>query len=326
MSAATAPVAVIVVTRDSARFLVDCLASLRGLERPPAEVVVVDNASADGTPDLVRREFPEAVLLETGGNAGFCRANNLGIASCRSPFVLVLNPDTRLDSRFLEELLPAFDDPRVGSACGKLLRFDGRTVDSAGQILGRSRQPVDRGYGTLDRGAFDRDDEVFGACGAAALYRRAMIEDVADPGGAFFDEAFFAYYEDLDVAWRARRRGWRVAYRHRAVGFHHRGGTATSLSARRRARALLARDDDLRFHIAKNRYLTVLRNDRPGAYLRDLPFVLARDVGTLGILLLTSPRVLVRLWREREAFRRALRLRRLDADRAGNHVQGGTPA
>lgn len=325
MTEARAPVAVVIVTRNSARFVADCLASLRGLERRPAEIVVVDNDSRDGTPNIVRSHSPEALVLQTGGNLGFCRANNQGIARTSSPFVLVLNPDTKLDRGFLEELLAAFDDPRVGIACGKLLRFDGRTIDSAGQSLGRSRQPVDRGYGTVDRGAFDRDGEVFGACAAAALYRRATIDDVADPGGEFFDPAFFAYYEDLDVAWRARRRGWTAAYRHRAVGRHHRGGSVADPGASRRFRAFLARDPELRFHLVKNRYLAILRNDRPLDFVRDLPFVLARDLATLVVLTATSPGVLGRLWRERAVFRQALRLRRLDAARPGHHVQVGTP-
>ncbi len=179
MSAARAPVAVVIVTWNSTRYLSDCLDSLRGLVRPPAEIVVVDNGSTDGSPDLVRDRYPEVDLLECGSNLGFCRANNLGIARTSPPFVLVLNPDTRLSPRFLEELLPAFDAPDVGMAAGKLLRFDGRTLDSAGQILGRSRQPKDRGYGTLDRGRYDQDTVVFGACGAAALYRRAMLAAVA---------------------------------------------------------------------------------------------------------------------------------------------------
>lgn len=323
MTRAFAPVAVVIVTRNSTRFISDCLASLRALERPPAEVVVVDNASSDGTAQVVRSAFPEVLVVESGANEGFCRGTNVGIARTSSPWVLALNPDTRLHARFLEELLPAFEQPRVGIACGKLLRFDGRTLDSAGQERGRSRRPVDRGYGTIDTGELDRDQEVFGACGAAALYRRAMIDDVADAGGTFFDEAFFAFYEDLDVAWRARRRGWRAVYRHRALGWHYRGGTAERSVVRRRGMALASRDPGTKFHIAKNRYLMVLRNDDARSYLRDLPFILARDAATVLILLATSPGVLARLWRERGVFRNALAKRRLDEARPKHHVPGG---
>jgi len=309
MSADRAPVAVVIVTWNAAPFVRGCLESLRALARPPAETVVLDNQSSDGTATIVRDEFPDVHLVAMGGNAGFCRANNDGIRKTTSPFVLVLNPDTKLEARFLEELLPAFDDPRVGIAAGKLLRFDGVTLDSAGQLLGRSRQPLDRGFGTLDRGRYERDDEVFGACGAAALYRRTMLDAIADGPGVFFDEDFFAFYEDLDVAWRAQRAGWRAVYRHRARGLHARGSAGTPAGPRRFT-ALLGRSPEVRFLVARNRWLTILRNDRPGDFLANLPFVLARELATLGAIVLTSPGVLARLWRDRATFGRALAKRR----------------
>ncbi len=311
---ARAPVAVVVVTWNAARWIDDCLASLRALERPPAEVVVVDSGSTDGTAERVRARFPEARLVRPGENVGFCRGNNLGFAATAAPFVLALNPDARLDPRFLEELLPAFEDPRVGLAAGKLLRLDGRTVDSAGQELGLSRRPVDRGYGRPDDGRWDRDGETFGACGAAALYRRAMLDAVRDPDGAWFDEAFFAFYEDLDLAWRARKLGWRCAYRHRAVGYHARGASAERRGGAARLAALLGRRPEIRFHIVKNRYLTLLRNETVAGYLLHAPWIWARDLALLA-LALASPGVPGRLWRSRGLLRRALRLRRLDAAR-----------
>jgi GT2 family glycosyltransferase len=315
MNEARAPVAVIVVAWNSARYLPDCLGSLRGLERPPAEVVVVDNGSSDDSERLVRERFSEARWLPCGENVGFCRANNRGIGATESPFVLVLNPDTRLDPAFLERLLPAFADPAVGVVAGKLMRFDGRRLDSCGQMLARSRQPRDRGYGQVDDGRFDRDGEVFGACGAAALYRREMLRGIDDGEHEYFDESFFAFYEDLDLAWRARRAGWKAVYRHRALGFHARGGSAERQGGLQRLAALLGRRPEIRFHIVKNRYLTILRNDTPGGYLAALPFIWGRDLATLALLLLTSPGVLARLWRERALFRGALRKRKLDAAR-----------
>jgi GT2 family glycosyltransferase len=321
MQAESAPVAVIVVSWNSERHLEDCLGSLRLLKAPPAEILVVDNGSTDGSADLVRRGFPEMQLIALEENVGFCRANNIGIRSTTSPFILVLNPDTRLEPDFLEGLLPAFEDPQVGIAAGKLLRFDGRLLDSCGQLLAPSRQPLDRGYGRLDKGQFDIDGEVFGACGAAALYRRSMLQSVADPGECYFDDAFFAFYEDLDLAWRARRLGWRAVYRHAAVGYHARGGSAEGRRWRRRIAAMLGHSPEIRFHIVKNRYLTILRNDTLGCYIANLPFIWGRDVATLGLLLATSPGVLVRIWKERKIFRKALRHRKLDAGRPRPHVQ-----
>jgi GT2 family glycosyltransferase len=323
MTERLAPVAVVVVTWNSSRWIEECLTSVFGLERRPAEIVVVDNGSTDRTASRVRERFPEARLIECGANVGFCRANNLGIAETTSPFVLVLNPDTRLEPAFLESLLPAFEDRSIGMAAGKLLRFDGVTIDSAGQELARSRQPIDRGYGLRDDGRFDVDRPVFGVCGAAALYRRAMLEAVAEEGDRYFDDAFFAFYEDLDLAWRARRHGWRAAYRHRAVGYHARGGTRAEPGPIPRWTAIIRRPPEIRFHIVKNRYLAILKNDTRAAYIRNLPFIFARDLATLGLLLVTSPGVLGRLWKERSIFREALRKRKLDSGPTGHHVEGG---
>jgi len=314
-----APVAVVIVSWNAERFLADCLESLRRQTRPPAETLVVDSGSTDGSIDVVRR-FTRVRLIACESNVGFCKANNLGIRDTSSPNVLVLNPDTRLEPDFLERLLVALDDPRVGVVTGKLRRFDGRTLDTAGQLLGRSRQPIDRGYGKPDVGQFDRDEEVFGACGAAALYRRRMLDAIADPGACYFDESFFAFGEDLDLAWRARRLGWKAVYVHRAVGYHARGGSAGGSPRLRRWAAMLGRAPEIRFHVVKNRYLTILRNESLGGYLRHLPFILARDLATLGLLASTSPSVFPRLWRARGLFRRARAKGRLDAARPGYQV------
>ena len=301
MTETRAPVAVVIVTWNSAKFIGGCLESLERLERRPQEIVVIDNASVDGTQSVVRDRLQAVRLIERGANAGFCRPNNKGIRETTSPFVLVLNPDTTLAPRFLEELLPAFDDPKVGIAAGKLLRFDGVTLDSCGQMLGRSRQPIDRGFGTKDHGQYDEDAEVFGACGAAALYRRTMLDQIADSPGRYFDESYFAFYEDLDLAWRAQRAGWRAVYRHRAVGRHARGSASTA-EGPRRFRSLLGRSPEIRYLVVRNRWLTILRNDRPRDLLLNLPFVLARDIATLGAIALTSPSVLMRLWQDRAVF------------------------
>lgn len=324
MNSTSAPVAVIVVSWNSSPFLEDCLESILSLDPAPAEILVVDNGSTDGSAALVHERFPQVRLVELTENVGFCGANNLGIRMTTAPFVLVLNPDTWLEPGFLKEQLPAFDDPTVGMATGKLLRFDRRTLDTCGQLLARSRQPLDRGYGRPDRGEYDHDEELFGVCGAAALYRRSMLQSVADTGDRYFDESFFAFYEDLDLAWRARRLGWRAVYRHRAIGYHARGGSASGGRRLRRLAAMLGRAPDVRFHIVKNRYLTILRNDSPGGYFANLPFILSRDIATLLLLLLSSPGVLARLWRERALFQQALQKRRLDAGRPRPQLEQGT--
>ena len=160
---------------------------------------------------------------------------------------------------------------------------------------------------------------MFGACGAAALYRRRMLDEVSADCGGVFDARFFAFYEDLDLAWRARRRGWKALYRHEALAYHHRGGSAERGDLVRRV-ALLGRSAEVRFHVAKNRYLTILRNDSVAGYLGNLPFILARDLAMLGLIAVSSPGVLLRLWRERGVFGNTLALRKLDGGASRHHV------
>jgi len=149
---------------------------------------------------------------------------------------------------------------------------------------------------------------------------------LTDPGEAYFDDSFFAFYEDLDLAWRARRAGWKAVYRHRAVGFHARGGTSRPRGLLTRVAAMLGRSPEIRYHIVKNRYLTLLRNDTVGAYLRNAPFIWGRDIATFVLLLVSSPTVLLRLWSHRALFAAAIDKRRLDTSRARHEVHNGISA
>jgi GT2 family glycosyltransferase len=302
-------VSVVTVSWNSARWLDGCLASLAAQQLAPVQVVVVDNGSADDSAGVARRRG--AQVIEAGANLGFCRASNLGYRSTHGGSVLFLNPDVVLEPDYLARATAPFEAaPRVGFVAGKLLRFDRRTLDSAGQILARSRRTVERGYGQPDAGQFDEPGPIFSACGAAALYRRAALEDVA-PDGEVFDEDFFAFHEDLDLGWRANRMGWRGRYEPSARAYHFRGSTDPAVTGEgpRRAR-LTTLSDDLAYHAVKNRYLAMIKNDRPGAMLRDLPFILGREALVWGYLALRRPRVGWRVIADRRSRRRARQRRR----------------
>jgi len=227
----------VVVTWNSARDIVTCLESLVSQTRPPAEIVVVDNASADDTAGLVAGRFPQVVLERRPTNEGFARGNNIGIALTRADWVLTLNPDARLNPDYLECLLAfAATRPRAGMLGGKLLRDEAggrRIIDSTGIEIFRSRRVRDRDSGELDSGGRDQAEPVFGVCAAAALYRREMLLDILIDNEIFV-ESFFCYYEDADLAWRARRRGWEAWYVSQAIGWHRRGGSPVASAFSRR--------------------------------------------------------------------------------------------
>jgi len=304
-------VSVIVVSWNSARFLPECLRSIEAQTHPDVETIVVDNGSTDGSADLVASTFPKAVLIRNASNEGFCRANNAALMRAGGVFILCLNADAILEADFIEKALFGFTAiHRVGMVSGKILRFDGKTIDSAGQLLTRARRIVDRGYGEPDTGKLDEPGEVFSVCGAAALYWRGMI-DAVSRGGEFFDESFFAFGEDMDVAWRARRAGFRAWYQPAAVARHYRGGSQAG------RRGLLGRffqtarrPAPIRAHIVKNRWMMILKNDTRADFIRNLPHIAAWEICQAAWLILLAPGTIPHLWRARGAIARAWRLRR----------------
>ncbi len=278
-------VAVVIVTHNHAATLPATLAGLSGQSTPPARVVVVDNASSD---DSVARAAPFAARLSLevvrwDANRGFAAAFNEGVRRTGAAWVLSLNPDCRLEENFLAVLTArAAAHPRVGAACGLLLRAEGEglapssAVDSAGMIMSPAGRHFDRGGGRPLRSELCRPAWVFGASGAAALYRREALEDVAYPGGEVLDEAFFAYREDADLAWRLQRRGWKCLYEPAARGAHARGFQPEK---GRRGRAVINRLS------VRNRFLLRWSNADWRWHLACFPAWLVRDVLVLAACL-----------------------------------------
>jgi len=314
-------VSVIVLTWNSRTFLEGCLSSVLSQTHRAVELIVVDNASTDGSADYVKEAFPAAVLVRNESNLGFCAGNNIGLRSARGAYVLFLNADATLDPSFLERALPAFRrGPSFGMVAGKVLRFDRRTLDTTGQMLTRSRRVKERGYGEIDRGLYDKPGEVFSVCGAAALYKSATIQDIS-LDGEFFDEDFFAFGEDADAGWRAQRLGWRCAYEPGAVAAHYRGGTqATRPEGHVRRREMARRPPHIQAHIVKNRYLAMIKNETVGSFLANLPFILAWELVLWSWLLMFSPSTVPILWGHRRLIGRALEKRRALRRRAAHQA------
>jgi GT2 family glycosyltransferase len=283
-------VSVLITTYNSAAVITSCLKSLAEQDCRPVEVIIVDNASTDGTKALLKLHESDYSIVYNETNVGFAAAQNQGILHSHGEWVLSLNPDVMLSPDFVSGLIGAADKlPRVGVVCGKLLRWNlkgepARTdvVDSAGIYFMRNLRHLDRGSGEIDRGQFDEPSYVFGATGAAALYRREMIEDIS-VAGEFYDEDFFAYREDADVAWRAQLRGWQCLYVPKSVGWHVRRVTPN------RFKGL---PPEIRWHCVKNRFLMRAKNITPYLYIRLLLPVTWRDCLILGYSLLLDQHLL----------------------------------
>jgi GT2 family glycosyltransferase len=211
-----------------------CLESLARQTHPSYEVVVVDNGSQDGSAELVRTwadSYPVALrLIANSTNRGFCAANNQGMAGTQAEFLALLNNDAEAEPRWLEELEAVIRrEECVGMAASKVLVWeDPRVIDKCGHLIYPDGQNRGRGTGQIDRGQFDRVEETLWPDGCAAMYRRAMLDEI---GG--FDEDFFAYADDAELGLRGRIAGWTCWYAPCAVVKHHRGATLGLGSARR---------------------------------------------------------------------------------------------
>jgi GT2 family glycosyltransferase len=277
-------VSVTVVTYNSGRFIKRCLESVLEQKYTDLEIVVVDNASTDGTVDILEQFTENCRIYYNDENIGFAAAQNQAIRLAGGDWVLTLNPDVLLLPNFIQAMVEAGQvDPKAGSVCGKLLTIrptfdlpEKELVDSTGIYFTPMLRHLDRGSQEVDNGHYLNFEYVFGATAAAALYRRQMIDDISIDN-EFFDPDFFVYREDADVAWRAQLMGWRCVYTPMARGYHVRA----VLPGNRRALPPV-----INMHSVKNRFLMRIKNMTPDLYRRNWWSITSRDLVVLGACLL----------------------------------------
>jgi hypothetical protein len=218
----TYQVAVIITNWNGSGYLEPCLRSIFAQDYQDFVVFVVDNGSTDDSVELVRRCFPQVQIIQNGANLGLCAANNRGILATEAEFVLILNNDTELAPDCLGQLVRALQaNPGCGMCASKMLLTDRRNmIESAGIVIDKAGIAWGLESGLLDSPGPTTPRPVFGACGGAALYRRAMLLEIG-----LFDEDLFVYFEDADVAWRGQWAGWQCVYAPGAVVYHAHSAT-----------------------------------------------------------------------------------------------------
>ena len=293
-------VSIIIVTWNSAKFIADCLESILEQSYRNFEIIVVDNNSEDETVRLVqkfRKKFKRLKIIKNEENAGFAAGNNIGLRSAVGEYVLFLNPDTRMDKDFIKRAISGFDYETVGAVSGLILRFDGKTIDSAGQSPGKNRRPIERGYGKQIEEKYLKKGYCFSVCGAAALYKMAVIEKIKIEG-EFFDEEFFAFYEDLDVGWRMNLFGYRCRYMPDAVVYHHRGGSRSGGGFAARHFQIAGRAPQIQANIIRNRWYTILKNDSLLNYLLHLPWIAVQEMKTAVYLVIFRRDIIINVYKQ----------------------------
>jgi GT2 family glycosyltransferase len=242
----TLPIAsVLVVNYNGVPHVVRCLEELNEQTYPHDrfEVIVVDNASRDGSADLIAKRFPRVQLIRSEMNLGFAAGNNLARSHASGSVIVLLNNDAIPDPYWLEELLREYDGTSL-VASKLVFDADPRVVNSGGLILLRDGRGADAGFRQPDDGRFETGGPVFAGCGAAVAVPLA-------PGEPVFDPAYFAYYEDLDLGWRRRLAGWSAKLAPRSVVRHVHGAAAGE------------RSPLFTFYVERNRALTAARNADP---------------------------------------------------------------
>jgi len=271
-----AETAVVILNHNGRTFLKECLDSVFAQDNGDFFVVLVDNASSDGSVDFVRSEYVEKEksgrlkIVAEDVNQGFSCGNNIGIREALKDetvkYVITLNNDTVLEGGFIRELVQCAErHPDAGSIMSKMVCYsDPGLIDSAGILYSRNTLPFARGkFEPADN--YNTEEEIFGACAGACLYRVEALKDVA-ADGEFFDEYFFAYCEDVDLSFRLRWASWPCYYCPQAVVRHHGGGTKGETSS------------FVIYHSLRNNSLVMFKNLTRGFILRNLFWIVISEI------------------------------------------------
>lgn len=266
-------VTAILVNRNGERWVDVVFPTLLAQGYPNLDVIVVDNDSSDGSVAAIRSGYPRTQIIELKENAGFSRALNTGIRQAKGEYILSLNFDVMLEPDFVATLVQGLVvRPDAGWGAGRMRKLTesgpSEAIDCNGHYLLRSRYCYGYDPEHHEQSYYDRPADVFGASGCAALYRRSMLEDLAIDG-EIFDEDLFAYFEDIDVDWRAGRKGYRCIYVPEARGAHRRGGSGDGISPM------------IVSLLLSNRFLVMLKNDELDDVRRDLTPIVRRTLADI---------------------------------------------
>ncbi|MBZ9636643.1 glycosyltransferase family 2 protein [Clostridium sp. FP1] len=252
-------VSIVIPSYNGLKYIRVCLESLYSQSFQSFDIIIVDNASQDGSCEFILENYPKEKLISLKENYGFSRAVNEGIKASNSEYVVLLNNDTEVDKFWLQNLVKCIeDDENIFSCCSKMMQYSERNkIDDAGDgytILGWAYK---RGDGASWE-KYTKNQKVFSSCAGAAIYRKDLLEKVG-----YFDESFFAYMEDVDISYRAKLNGYKNIYCSKAIVYHI--GSATSGSKYNSFKVRLA---------GRNNIYLVIKNMPNLQLIVNLPFLM----------------------------------------------------
>jgi len=271
-------VSIVIVFGGSQDYIQPLLDSIKLQNYSPVEIAVIDNSAGLDFSQKIAESSPGVKIQTNPKNLFYCQALNIGIKMSKGDIILCLNDDVVLGKNFIETAVAGFHkDDKIGMVSGKILRIDKKRMDSTGLFLSLWRTARERGYGSQDKGQFEKEGYVFGVNGAVAFYRRIMLEEISVEGN-YFDPDFHIFYEDLDIAWRAQNKGWRGYYIPGAVAYHARGGTVRKNPGTGKPLGRRYLNEELHADLIKNRYLAIIRNESLLGFFLHLPFIFLHDI------------------------------------------------
>ena len=221
-------VSIIILNLNGEKFLKDCFECLKKQTYQNSEVILVDNGSTDNSINFVKKNFPQVKIIANKRNLGFAQANNQGFKRAKGDYIVTLNNDTKAGEKWLQNLiLAAESDEKIGMVASKILSLKNPSlIDSVGVNICLDGMSRGRGRLEIDKGQYDKIEEILLPSACAALYRRKMLREIG-----FFDESFFAYCEDTDLGLRGRLAGWKAVLAPQAVVYHYYSGTGGKYSS-----------------------------------------------------------------------------------------------
>ncbi|MFA5351463.1 MAG: glycosyltransferase family 2 protein, partial [Candidatus Omnitrophota bacterium] len=255
-------------------YIKPCLDSVYGQSYQGVEIIVVDNGSKDGTAGLVRENYPQVILIKNKNNLGACKGRNQGIEAAHGEWIVTLDCDIILTNNFLRETVKIIKHVpnAVGMIQPKIMNAHKNTIFSIGIYVSFLRRFHDIGKNKIGSIKFNKQKDIFGVCSAAAAYKRDMLEAIRDANG-YFDERFFFLFEDVDLSWRAQKRGVKALFCPDAVCYHHGDSSHTPKNIRQ-------------YLSLRNRYFTLLKNDFPRRIILSFIFY---DLPRFLYILITNP-------------------------------------
>jgi len=302
-------ISIVIVNFNSERFLSDNIKSLQSQSVLFNQIIIVDNNSSDNSLKIIN-SFKEIILISLEKNIGYSAALNVGIKKCDSDIIMVANSDIYIDEKFNSIMIDRFaNNNELDIASPLILRFGGEIIDSAGQEYSKFLYPKEIGFGSVTKKHSFVEKRVFSVCGAATVFRADSLEKLKIDG-EYYDESYFMFWEDFDIGWRGNLYGMLTKIVPDAKVYHSRGGTLEESFLKKFSMAL-ARPENIKFHLVKNRYLTLIKNFRLRDFWYLIPFIILKDIVWVGMLTLSSPKIIIKLLRSGHIFRDAVRRRRI---------------